>query len=50
MIWGLRESGRDRYTGCVCRETKMFLGAQRRDSFPKVLGIWDYRSGKIWKI
>lgn len=43
----LRESGRDKHTGYGCREDEKVLGAQRRDNFPKVLGVWDYRSGKI---
>lgn len=46
----LRVSGRNRHTGYDCREDEKALGAQRRHNFPRVLGIQDYRSGKIWKI
>lgn len=44
------ESGRDRHVHCDCRESEKALGESRRGKFLKVLGLWDYRSDKIWKI
>lgn len=46
----LRESGRDRYKCCDCREDEKALGASRRGKFLQVLGIRDDRSDKIRRI
>lgn len=44
------ESGRDRHVCYDCREHEKVLGASRKGEFLKVLGLWDYRSDKIWEI